>query len=88
MLAEMFNLNAKEYYPVGEKERIENENAFFTKKENEWWLKNQSMFEDSFEDELYIMNDFKIKNLKIKNINKLKFKKTILSTTWANIVKG
>ncbi|HBS53638.1 MAG TPA: hypothetical protein DD806_06535 [Flavobacterium sp.] len=93
------NLNAKQFYPPGEKERIEKmklvkieEDKYYDNLEKVWWEQNKNMFEDSLDDSKCLLRNMSKQEIKLKPVTlpvieeKIKVE-TVSSTSWADIVK-
>jgi hypothetical protein len=104
------NVHAEPFYPAGEKEKIMEkikikkiEENLYKITEKNWLSQNAKMFDDSFEDEVKYLGDFKFPYVKMKSQKKEKLsmlkvvlEKTLMtsiveseeSLSWASIVKA
>jgi hypothetical protein len=92
-----FNLNAKPFYPPGEKERIEKmklakieEDKYYDHLEKVWWQQNKKMFQDSINDSKCLLRNMAKREIKLKPITPMPVIQEVevqSATSWADIVK-
>ena len=84
-----FNINAKPFYPKGEKERIKKsklakieEDKYYDNLEKIWWQQNKNMFIDSLTDSKWFLRSLAKNEIKLKPMPVIE---EVVS--WADIVK-
>jgi hypothetical protein len=85
------NVNAKPFFPPGEKERIKKiklakikENKYYDHLEKVWWEQNKKMFEDSLNDS-NLLRLFAKQEIKLKPMTVIQEVQS--ATSWVDIVK-
>ena len=94
-MSEGFNINAKPFYPKGEKERIKKsklakieEDKYYDNLEKIWWQQNKNMFIDSLADSKWFLTSLAKNEIKLKPMVVIEeVVPEVLSPSWADIVK-